>query len=114
VVRIRRRLVVESPGGTLGGRLSLVLCTVPPYRVVASSKPRSHCAAAGLATKTSNKETITVRAPQYMTRLIQPFVMLLSPFTNQLKPGYKLPKILSSTALPTSSSFVFIQEIMAS
>src|SRR5258706_4320603 len=40
-------------------------------------------------------------SPQYMTRLIQPLVTLLSPLTNQLKPGYVVPTMSSSTAVPT-------------
>ena len=48
-----------------------------------------------------------------MTRLIQPFVMLLSPLTNQLKPGYVAPTMSSSTAFPTRSSLVLKNETIA-
>ena len=43
---------------------------------------------------------------QRMTRLIHPVVLLFSPFTIQLAPGYDTPTTELSTALPTSSSFV--------
>src|SRR5437773_10428660 len=71
-----------------------------------------HCAAAGaVVTATSTNTAIPriVACPQYMIRLIHPFVTFLSPFTNQLNPGYEVCRTGSSTTFPTRSSFVLMR-----
>src|SRR4029077_1399019 len=79
--------------------------------------PTLHCAVAGTAITAMNISTAArtriVTSPQYMTRLIQPFVMLLSPLTNQLKPGYEAPTMSSSTAVPTTSSLLLKKDVIA-
>src|SRR5437016_4115740 len=76
-----------------------------------------HCAVAGAAGPTTRTSNATppriVASPQYMTRLIQPFVTLLSPLTNQLYPGYVVPTMSSSTAFPTKSSLVLKNDAIA-
>jgi hypothetical protein len=49
----------------------------------------------------------------FITSLIHPFVLLLSPLMIQLLLGYDSPTTVLSTAFPTSSSLVLIREASA-